>query len=146
MGSDFLLGIGLGRVIEISIHAPMWGATLTALLCEATIPISIHAPMWGATCRQLPSCLALGYFNPRSHVGSDPLSRKCARVRSEFQSTLPCGERRPRSDSTRSLLFISIHAPMWGATSFISPPIRKQYNFNPRSHVGSDPGQMTLRQ
>ena len=34
----------------ISIHAPVWGATLELLLDGYTIRISIHAPVWGATC------------------------------------------------------------------------------------------------
>ena len=34
---------------------------------------------------------------------------------------------------------ISIHAPTWGATSFIFPGLRSTFNFNPRTHVGCDP-------
>ena len=33
----------------ISIHAPVWGATLIAKDCDAEDYISIHAPVWGAT-------------------------------------------------------------------------------------------------
>ena len=33
---------------------------------------------------------------------------------------------------------ISIHAPTWGATSFIFPGLRSTFNFNPRTHVGCD--------
>ena len=39
---------------------------------------------------------------------------KCTRVL--FQSTHPCGVRRPSSQLIRSSYFISIHAPLWGAT------------------------------
>ena len=33
----------------ISIHAPVWGATPTALVLRISFVISIHAPVWGAT-------------------------------------------------------------------------------------------------
>ena len=33
----------------ISIHAPVWGATLIYLFSRHTVIISIHAPVWGAT-------------------------------------------------------------------------------------------------
>ncbi len=100
----------------ISIHAPMWGATLdryrkwlNSRLFQSTHPcgvrrsvggvkftartISIHAPMWGAT-----------YF----------LSLNPKRIR--FQSTHPCGVRLKKHDKTLRGQYISIHAPMWGAT------------------------------
>ena len=37
------------QISDISIHAPMWGATVKAKRLEAMGYISIHAPMWGAT-------------------------------------------------------------------------------------------------
>lgn len=33
----------------ISIHAPVWSATVHSELEEEFDPISIHAPVWGAT-------------------------------------------------------------------------------------------------
>ena len=76
----------------ISIHAPTWGATPEPLISSFSFVISIHAPTWGATLTgdYTPEYLAFqstlprgerrnrtvnapvfGYFNPRSHVGSD---------------------------------------------------------------------------
>ena len=41
---------GAGQPVEISIHAPQWGATpRTTLSRHLNHPISIHAPQWGAT-------------------------------------------------------------------------------------------------
>ena len=37
--------------INISIHAPVWGATCDERYIEHFIDISIHAPVWGATYR-----------------------------------------------------------------------------------------------
>ena len=36
-------------VFSISIHAPVWGATISGRGWHAAIQISIHAPVWGAT-------------------------------------------------------------------------------------------------
>ena len=101
-----------------------------------------------------------GYFNPRSHKGSDvdlTLSQAFFEV---FQSTLPQGERRRWVCNTSPYLLISIHAPTRGATAVtetvsrilrisIHAPTRgatgpdgsiqpQKQNFNPRSHKGSD--------
>ena len=69
--TDTFKSLGLG--VGVSIHAPVWGATPAVGGTEpARHPVSIHAPVWGATTAQ--------------GAGKD-----CVH---EFQSTLPCGERR----------------------------------------------------
>ena len=35
-------------VIDVSIHAPVWGANVTNKTPIAVIGVSIHAPVWGA--------------------------------------------------------------------------------------------------
>ena len=119
----------------VSIHAPVWGATLAQkawqrygpfqsthpcgvrpgkVLTISEVDVSIHAPVWGATYH---------YFLPT--------------VSRLFQSTHPCGVRlnatmtlfchqsfNPRTrvgcDRRHSrkwrILAVSIHAPVWGAT------------------------------
>ena len=77
----------------VSIHAPAWGATETALAAIKARQVSIHAPAWGAT--------------PRA------LNKTTVR---KFQSTLPRGERRPWSFLSYRPQVVSIHAPAWGAT------------------------------
>ena len=74
---------------DISIHAPVKGATWFARSSNSGSRISIHAPVKGATrpsARNRPTRL---YFNPRSREGSDlkPKAQSAASVR--FQSTLP---------------------------------------------------------
>ena len=114
MGSDGAW-IRHGSVVEISIHAPAWGATASDDNPLYPMVISIHAPAWGATSDsadkfkstlfqstlphgERPSYKAASaysrYFNPRSRMGSD-----------RFMHII--GEFSP----------ISIHAPAWGATS-----------------------------
>ena len=56
--------------IEISIHAPTWGATVAPFKIFTIKPISIHAPTWGAT-----------------------LKKRLRAERGEFQSTHPRGVR-----------------------------------------------------
>ena len=65
---------------------------------------------------------APGYFNPRSHEGSD---------------------NRRRRDHAKSK--ISIHAPTRGATAFRATTSSSSTYFNPRSHEGSDSGQARRR-
>ena len=36
-------------VVQVSIHAPAWGATDKFLSISAKYGVSIHAPAWGAT-------------------------------------------------------------------------------------------------
>ena len=58
-------------LVDISIHAPAWGATVNAIVQKRLAKISIHAPAWGAT---------------HEEAGKPGVHR--------FQSTLPHGERR----------------------------------------------------
>ena len=83
-----------GCACWISIHAPTRGATVVGITVVVDIAISIHAPTRGATRRRSGSPL-MGYFNPRSHEGSD------------------------RDQEVAVVLdHISIHAPTRGATVF----------------------------
>jgi len=119
---------------SVSIHAPVWGATLTTKssilsLCfnprtrvgcdsvkpslNTAAPVSIHAPVWGATRPQ--GCYSCHpSFNPRTRVGCDMkicISHKIVM----FQSTHPCGVRRVYECECGATK-VSIHAPVWGAT------------------------------
>ena len=55
-----------------------------------------------------------------------------------FQSTHPSGVRLDAGDGTGHVLVISIHAPQWGATSWLSKIVVAFINFNPRTPVGCD--------
>ena len=101
--------------MSVSIHAPVWGATLKAKFIRLTITVSIHAPVWGATLAEPVKVRAERSFNPRSRMGSDTKTiKKSERIKSfnprsrmgsdvgassyvhpecRFQSTLPYGER-----------------------------------------------------
>ena len=149
-----------GGSMNVSIHAPAWGATKPVGTKYSTYWVSIHAPAWGATLQQRQALRYLCGFNPRSRVGSDGRGRVWAGVGcrfnprsrvgsdtiptgmapllSRFQSTLPRGERPGQQGAWRGDIHVSIHAPAWGATGEIRPAFWQVERFNPRSRVGSD--------
>ena len=105
-----------GKPWEISIHAPMWGATVNFPSFNLTYLISIHAPMWGAT---IASCLFICFLLISIHAPMWGATIRCYQVW--------IGVKR-----------ISIHAPMWGATFLFRLFKTFCINFNPRTHVGCD--------
>ena len=100
--------------------------------------VSIHAPVWGATTLQGMMAKSHMSFNPRSRMGSDPVSQFPFVTPVLFQSTLPYGERRRLSKSAWLEKIVSIHAPVWGATDKRRYVLDTVRGFNPRSRMGSD--------
>ena len=145
--------------IDISIHAPAWGATHKMVAILRELRISIHAPAWGATSLHSPilSDLLISIHAP---AWGATLNHFCFSVVNIFQSTRPRGARQPRRFDRSSSLdisihapawgatilkpfsnkasLISIHAPAWGATTFWISPSRQHRHFNPRARVGRD--------
>ena len=127
--------------VEISIHAPQWGATTRRAEAAATKAISIHAPQWGATSWRRTEPHAEHDFNPRTPVGCDarvvvhwyadafqsthpsgvrPHRRSTVRIPSYFNPRTPVGCDRPVRHSHGRNRHISIHAPQWGATDTVN--------------------------
>ena len=104
----------------VSIHAPVWGATKMTVPALQAFLVSIHAPVWGAT--NLCQRKGMGRsFNPRTRVGCDPCPCLLLPPPTLFQSTHPCGVRqRPRT---------------------YRPPF---VCFNPRTRVGCDCFKMSV--
>ena len=104
----------------------------------AAINVSIHAPAWGATRPAAFASATRHRFNPRTRVGCDDPFVKDFTGRSWFQSTHPRGVRRLVCLHHFLAAQVSIHAPAWGATRYevtVSPPCAR---FNPRTRVGCD--------
>ena len=99
----------------ISIHAPTRGATVCPkeLVIDASC-ISIHAPTRGAT-PLIRISTTIRIFQSTLPRGERHIDTFYYSVKFRFQSTLPRGER-------QSHLRLKFH----------------RYNFNPRSHEGSD--------
>ena len=127
---------------QVSIHAPAWGATFVRRsYAKRASLVSIHAPAWGATSRAGKNSAPARRFNPRTRVGCDSASpsdsllgdmfqsthprgvRRCAkcqrRSRRGFQSTHPRGVRHVKIHQWPCCTDVSIHAPAWGATTFV---------------------------
>ena len=124
--------------MAISIHAPTKGATIALIMDSPSRSISIHAPTKGATLYRMAWCPTSANFNPRSHEGSDNGSSVLSYQLKRFQSTLPRRERPVLIGKFNNIQRISIHAPTKGATRFINASFNISFNFNPRSHEGSD--------
>ena len=91
-GRRAALGL-VGRVVEVSIHTPAWGATESDPECPEQHDVSIHAPAWGATVHLCFGCYVIQSFNPRPRMGGDSGSQPMLHT-PMFQSTPPHGGRR----------------------------------------------------
>ena len=123
--------------LDISIHAPQWGATWMRLAgrcspgfqsthpsgvrprsgrCQPARPrISIHAPQWGATAISATGKDARGDFNPRTPVGCDWMQARGLLRMAYFNPRTPVGCDNPTG----------LHQPL-------------RSDFNPRTPVGCD--------
>ena len=108
------------RPVAVILHRfqstlPRGERPLDSILHHTRLEISIHAPTWGATRQHIPGVTATRYFNPRSHVGSDIFYMHGTCHKGDFNPRSHVG-----SDLDSILhhtrLEISIHAPTWGAT------------------------------
>ena len=70
--------------------------------------------------------------------GARPIFRTCYRSLFKFQSTRPRGARLSSPLCSARGVYVSIHAPTWGATSVANKRYSWPNSFNPRAHVGRD--------
>ena len=133
-----MLGTEYKIIIEISIHAPTRGATISNYMQIASRKISIHAPTRGATSTCEARYIISLYFNPRSYKRSDFLLHNSACPHVNFNPR--SYKRSDTIDEEYGLIeiYISIHAPTRGATLLILKRIYILGNFNPRSYKRSD--------
>ena len=142
---------------DVSIHAPVWGATLS------NISFSIHSsfnPRTRVGCDHVVPSVPLSIIpfqsthpcgvRPHTYLKTNKLylfqsTHPCGVRRwifaainpsRPFQSTHPCGVRLIIKEILR-LQEVSIHAPVWGATSECQYYL-KNAGFNPRTRVGCD--------
>ena len=77
--------------------------------------VSIHAPVWGATyTRQHRPRIYL--FQSTLPYGERQHFVDIIATSHRFQSTLPYGERQSIALKINAIMIVSIHAPVWGAT------------------------------
>ena len=82
---------------------------------EQSRNVSIHAPVWGATCLQRQKHYS-SPFQSTHPCGVRRFKSPAYQYRRQFQSTHPCGVRHPGGDTWYWRFVVSIHAPVWGAT------------------------------
>ena len=131
------------RILQVSIHAPAWGATAKHALAlaldkfQSTPPhggrrplyhiiliahyVSIHAPAWGATVKSR-STVKYDEFQSTPPHGGRHFRFWNDIAGNMFQSTPPHGGRRRSGLPYRYRHAVSIHAPAWGATEIRENP------------------------
>ena len=123
--------------VNVSIHAPAWGATRTWRQENHGKEVSIHAPAWGATAQVLALESAMQGFNPRTRVGGDQEIVVFLRTRVGFNPRTRVG-----CDSIRKFHFLnrafqSTHPR--GVRQLLLVAFQRAYQrFNPRTRVGCD--------
>jgi len=123
---------------EVSIHAPLRGATRADQQLRFAASVSIHAPLRGATTQCVlvrPVCRC---FNPRTPAGCDSPVVTLTTISVAFQSTHPCGVRHEDISVFFEGLDVSIHAPLRGATRRNDHCTECHDRFNPRTPAGCD--------
>ena len=101
--------------VEVSIHAPTWGATDShPSLAFSGVFQSTH-PRGVRHCLRF-TVMRLGLFQSTHPRGVRQLFLSRFPSKMVFQSTHPRGVRRYDSNPSYSLQPVSIHAPTWGAT------------------------------
>ena len=78
--------------------------------------VSIHAPAWGATGGAVPVIARYPGFNPRTRVGCDWHGYGGTSGRSCFNPRTRVGCDAVLDSLTEARVWVSIHAPAWGAT------------------------------
>ncbi len=124
------------------------------------LAVSIHAPVWGATVLFLSFWRIAFGFNPRPRMGGD---LRCVRRAAEnvwvsihapvwgataflevivgvveFQSTPPYGGRHSEPYGADGEAGVSIHAPVWGGDLAGRGQQQEPGSFNPRPRMGGD--------
>ena len=99
--------------------------------------ISIHAPVGGATVKQRPSKQLKGKFQSTRPYGARRLINQISGAIKDFNPRARMG--RDSLDYSRLILFryISIHAPVWGATYFFICYFYKLHQFQSTRPYGA---------
>ena len=131
-------GQGRGRPLQISIHAPQWGATwrwrrnvATPKPFQSTHPSGVRLTLLGMITEPLA-------FQSTHPSGVRPPDWDKPAYTALFQSTHPSGVRPTPAGCTVKHYQISIHAPQWGATGLLFAITCDTPYFNPRTPVGCD--------
>ena len=110
------LDVGGPAVFRISIHAPVWGATYPHLRKPIIYSHFNPRSRMGSDQGYILSVRSTRNFNPRSRMGSDIGNKIINRAGYNFNPRSRMGSDKLNSRSN-PISMISIHAPVWGATT-----------------------------
>ncbi len=99
--------------------------------------VSIHAPVWGAT-QIIWQPHHNHKFQSTRPYGARQITHLFFTYDIQFQSTRPYGARLNFLEKIRVKTGVSIHAPVWGATSSQCARCHGDPCFNPRARMGRD--------
>ena len=162
VGGNPALG-GLAERLQVSIHAPAWGATRGYTAPRTHQPVSIHAPAWGATAPagapgpttkfqsmpprggqpRTPRRLAGGSFNPCPRVGGNGGGWEGRTSLSRFQSMPPRGGQRRDGPQSRAGACFNPCPRVGGNRRPRARPLHRG-GFNPCPRVGGNAGGLGL--
>ena len=115
----------------------------TSMLRRVLI-VSIHAPVRGATSRRHDAAGRDEFQSTRPYGARRARSCACSRADQLFQSTRPYGARHVRQSDLGRCASVSIHAPVRGATSSRRDLAVVCDSFNPRARTGRDAAALLL--
>ena len=116
---------------------PRGGRHLLLAVHVDDVDISIHAPAWGATPMPKSSAHRTRHFNSRPRVGGD-LQVTHSAFHRIISIHAPAWGATLFASTHFSTQFISIHAPAWGATRERATQPAEKADFNSRPRVGGD--------
>ncbi|GBC63955.1 hypothetical protein DENIS_4955 [Desulfonema ishimotonii] len=102
--------------IRVSIHAPAWGATASALSAHRLPSCFNPRARMGRDIISVVNTVFMLRFNPRARMGRDIGMSWLIAYDMLFQSTRPHGARHQNIPYHNPYRPVSIHAPAWGAT------------------------------
>jgi len=135
----------LSEILQVSIHAPLRGATRLAISLSCLNRVSIHAPLRGATAVQKVRRSISLSFNPRTPAGCDSSPPPSVERSQSFNPRTPAGCDLSLTIPFLSVSNVSIHAPLRGATQSGAPDSSSPWSFNPRTPAGCDPAWRNFR-
>jgi len=92
MGRDVKRATNGDITLDVSIHAPAWGATMLYTTFLIFALVSIHAPAWGATYETHQYDKGYEFQSTRPH-GARLTAFNISNTQAKFQSTRPHGAR-----------------------------------------------------
>ncbi len=137
-GGDVTYAVGDYAIYGFQSTPPCGGRLHIGPETTYEVEVSIHAPVRGATSHSQQTISVIGSFQSTPPCGGRRGGNGPGRKRKKFQSTPPCGGRQAGTANSEQLDRVSIHAPVRGATNRRPGSALEPFGFNPRPRAGGD--------